>query len=210
MLAILIVLPAREQRRPRKKPSLAKIGRLVSRRDVLLPSLLAAVNQYANWAATFGFMPILAKELGAGDVAQSMLVSLSIVGVMLGNLGVSAFANRLAARRLIAIGFVLLSLGIGGAAFTSSLLLIFICQFIIGLSQGIGAPVLMGMSIRYVGNEERATAMGSHQAIYAIGMFSGPYLSGMLADAMGIQPMFGVTAFACLLLGILGTRWLRG
>lgn len=210
VLAILIVLPAREQRRPRKKPSLAKIGRLVSRRDVLLPSLLAAVNQYANWAATFGFMPILAKELGAGDVAQSMLVSLSIVGVMLGNLGVSAFANRLAARRLIAIGFVLLSLGIGGAAFTSSLLLIFICQFIIGLSQGIGAPVLMGMSIRYVGNEERATAMGSHQAIYAIGMFSGPYLSGMLADAMGIQPMFGVTAFACLLLGIWGTRWLRG
>ena len=40
--------------------------------------------------------------------------------------------------------------------------------------------------------------MGLHQAVYAIGMFAGPWLSGILADAMGIRPMFGVTAFACL------------
>ena len=63
----------------------------------------------------------------------------------------------------------------------------------------------MGLSIERVSEAERATAMGLHQAIYGIGMFAGPWLSGILADWMGIQPMFGVTAFFVLVIGIFGT-----
>ncbi len=81
-------------------------------------------------------------------------------------------------------------------------------QACVGLGQGIGYPALMGMSIQHVDDGERTTAMGLHQAVYAIGMFGGPWLSGILADAIGIQPMFGVTAAACLVLGVLGTYWL--
>jgi len=76
------------------------------------------------------------------------------------------------------------------------------------LAQGLSYPVLMGLSIQYVADAERATAMGLHQAVYAIGMFGGPWLSGLLADAMGIRLTFGVTAFICLALGLLVTRWL--
>jgi predicted MFS family arabinose efflux permease len=43
--------------------------------------------------------------------------------------------------------------------------------------------------------------------VYGVGMFAGPWLSGILADGIGIQPMFGVTAFACLALGVFVTRW---
>jgi DHA1 family multidrug resistance protein-like MFS transporter len=64
----------------------------------------------------------------------------------------------------------------------------------------------MGMSIVHVDEQERATAMGLHQAVYAIGMFAGPWLSGLLAEAIGIRAMFGVTAFFALILGFLGTR----
>jgi MFS family permease len=67
----------------------------------------------------------------------------------------------------------------------------------------------MGMSIEHVADANRATAMGLHQAVYSIGMVSGPWLSGILADSMGIQPMFGVTAFVCLVSGLFMTRWLR-
>ena len=63
----------------------------------------------------------------------------------------------------------------------------------------------MGMSIEQVAEAERATAMGLHQAVYAIGMFLGPWLSGILADALGIRPMFLVTCLACLTTGMLGT-----
>jgi MFS family permease len=208
VLAILVLLPTRENRRPPQKPTAAGVGRLISRRDVLLPALLAAVGQYANWAATFSFVPILAQRLGATDVTQSTLLSMHIGVVILGNLLITRIVNRIGARRLVYLSFVLLSIGLGGMAFVPSLGLLFACQFCIGLSQGIGYSALMGMSIEHVADANRATAMGLHQAVYSIGMFTGPWLSGVLADAMGIQPMFGVTAFTCLVVGLFITRWL--
>jgi MFS family permease len=209
-LATVAVLPARERRRPGQRPSVGAIGILITRRDVLLPALLSAVGQYANWTTSFGFMPILARQLGATDVTQSMLVSMHIGLIVLGNLVATAIVSRIGAQRLVYLSFVLVFIGIGGAALAPSLPLLFAAQFFIGLSMGINYPVLMGMSIRYVADAERTTAMGLHQAVYAIGMFGGPWLSGMLADAVGIRPMFGVTAFACLLVGLFVTRWLTG
>ena len=208
VLAIVIVLLTREERRPPQRPSVTGVGSLITRPDVLLPALLAALSQYANWATTFGFMPILARQMGATDVTQSALMTTHTGVVILGNLLTTAIVSRIGARRLVYLGFVLSSTGIGGAAFAPSLSLLFVSQFCIGLAQGISYPLLMGMSIRYVADAERTTAMGLHQAVYAIGMFGGPAVSGKLAEAMGIRPMFGVTAFVCLALALFITRWL--
>jgi MFS family permease len=85
---------------------------------------------------------------------------------------------------------------------------LFASQFLIGLSLGTCYPVLMGLSIRDVADAERATAMGLHQAVYAVGMFAGPWLSGILADAVGLRPMLGITAFGCLGLALILLRLL--
>ncbi|UCC62967.1 MAG: MFS transporter, partial [Anaerolineae bacterium] len=149
-----------------------------------------------------------AKELGATDVSQSALMSMHIGVVILGNLVATAIVNRTGAQRLVRLSFVLTSVGLGGVALAPSLPLLFAAQFCVGLAQGLSYPVLMGMSIEHVGDAERTTAMGLHQAVYAVGMFSGPWLSGLLADAMGIRPMFGLTAVFCLGLALLLTHWL--
>ena len=41
---------------------------------------------------------------------------------------------------------------------------------------------------------ERATAMGTYQALYAIGMLTGPAVSGAVADGLGINWVFWVSA----------------
>lgn len=207
-VAVLVLLPARERRHPPKRPSMDGVGRVITRRDVLLPAVLSAVNMYANYAITYGFMPILAGQLGATDVSKSLLTSLHIGVSTLGNLSAVAVVNRFGARRMVYASFILMALGIGGAGLAASLPWLFVAQFGIGLASGVVYPVLMGMSIRYVSDAERTTAMGLHQAVYATGMFGGPWLSGMLADALGIRPMFGLTAFFCLALGLLITRGL--
>jgi MFS family permease len=201
-LAILLVLPAHEQRRPAVRPSLGSIGRLITRRDVLLPAVLAAVGQYADWGITFGFMPILAKQLGGTGAAQSLMVSMHLGVIALGNLAASALVNRVSSQRLVYFGFGLVALGIGIAALAPALAVLFVAQFCLGLGQGINGPVLLGLSIRYVADAERTTAVGLHQSVYALGMFAGPWLSGILAEAIGLRPMFGVTACACLLAGL--------
>lgn len=198
VLTLLFALPVRERVHQPLRPSAGGIGRLVSRRDVLVPSLLAAVSQYANWAITFSFMPILAERLGATGVTLSLLLSMHIGVVTVMALVTATIASRFGARRLVFFAFLLMSGGIGLAALASSLPWIFAAQVCLGLSQGLGYPVLMGLSVRDVEDAERTTAMGFHQSVYAIGMFAGPWLSGLLADALGLRAMFGLTAVACL------------
>jgi MFS family permease len=208
VVALLFALPVRERSHPPRRPSLGGIGRLVTRRDVLVPSLLAAVSQYANWAITFSFMPILAEHLGATDITLSLLLSMHI-GVVTAMIPVAAaVVPRVGARRLVYITFLLLSGGIGLGALAPSLVWIFTAQFCLGVAQGLGYPVLMGLSIRDVDDAGRTTAMGLHQSVYAIGMSAGPWLGGLLADALGLRLMFGTTAAACLVAGTLLIRLL--
>jgi MFS family permease len=201
-LGIVALLPARETVRPRQRPSAGGIGRLLARRDVMLPALLSAVGQYATWAVPFGFLPILARQLGATDVTQSGLVSLHIGVFTLGGLLAATLSNRFGARRMVYAGFVMLAAGSAGAALAPALPYVFVVQFFLGLGLGISYPVLMGLSIRHVDDTQRTTAMGLHQAVYAVGMFAGPWLSGILADAVGLRPMLGITAAGCLALSL--------
>lgn len=209
LLAAMVYLPVKEEPLERKSPSLQGTGKLITRRDVLLPSLLNALAQYAAWATAFGFIPILAKQFGATNIAQSLLVSLNLGVGISGNLLTTALIKRFGSRRLVLAGFISMVVGILLLWQSQSLAWIFAAQFFIGLGFGLSYPTLMGMSIERVEGAQRSTAMGLHQAVYAIGMFGGPWLSGILADWMGVQPMFGVTAGALLMLALLGTRYLK-
>lgn len=207
-LALLVFLMVKEQHRTPLTPSPQSLAKLVTRRDVLLPSLLSAVGQYATYAATYGFIPIMAQQLGAGNLVQSVLTTLNLGVTMLGNLLASLVVKRISTRALVYIGFSLLACGLTLAALSTQIWMVFIATILNGLASGVVYPVCMGLSIEKVQGAERTTAMGLHQAVYAIGMFTGPWLSGILADQVGIPAMFGVTAFLVLGMGWAGARLL--
>jgi MFS family permease len=207
-LSVLLYAFVREAPRPRKTPSLGVTGRLVTRQDVLVPSLVSAVFHYLSMASTFGFIPILAKNMGAGNVEQSLMVSMSIGVFALGNFAASWAARRTSSRTIIYLSLAIVTAGILIGALAPSLSWVYLAQFLTGFAGGLSYPVLMGMSIEKVDEDQRSTAMGLHQSVYAIGMFAGPWLSGILADAIGIQPMFAVSAAIALVLGLVGMRWL--
>ncbi len=209
VVAIVALLLLSEKRHPPQKPSLRKLGVLFIRRDVLLPSLLSAILHYGDWTASFTFMPILAAQLGASNALLSLLASLNLGLVLLGNAFSTAMSHRLGSKNLIVICFLTQSLGMVGAALAPSLVVVFLAQCAIGFAFGVGYPVLMGLSIEKVDHLEQNSAMGLHQSVYALGMFAGPWLSGLLAKAIGIQPMFGIVAGCILVLGLLGQRALK-
>ena len=209
VLAIVALLLLPEKRHPPQKPSLRKLGALFIRRDVLLPSLLSVVLHYGDWTASFTFTPILAAQLGASNVLLSLLASLNLGMVLLGNAFSTAMSHRLGSKNLIVICFLMQALGMAGAALAPSLIVVFLAQCAIGFAFGVGYPVLMGLSIEKVDHLEQNSAMGLHQSVYALGMFAGPWLSGILAKAIGIQPMFGIVGGGILVLGLLGQRALK-
>ncbi|GAK59125.1 major facilitator superfamily MFS_1 [Candidatus Vecturithrix granuli] len=204
-LSGLMMLPISEQRRQSKQPSFQGLFTILLHHRVLLPSLLSMIMQYGVWSSAYGFLPILARALGASDVVQSLFISLNTALAVAGNMITAALVKRIGKYRLLYLSFILMACGIGIAAIASHLFMIFLALCALGLASGIGYPLLMGMSIEQVHDSERATAMGIHQAIYALGMFGGPWISGMLADVIGIQATLGVNAFLCLFLGVFGT-----
>jgi MFS transporter, DHA1 family, multidrug resistance protein len=209
VFAALVLLIVREPARAVNPPTLGGIGRLITRRDVLLPSVLSAVAQYATWATVFGFVPLLARQMGASDVLLGILVSMNIGVAAFGNTVMASLIRRVGKSTLLYFSFVLLALGVMAAALGQTLFLIVFAQFAIGFSTGMNYPILMGMSIEQVDESQRATAMGVYQSVYAVGMFTGPWLSGLLADAFGIQSMFFWTAILIAVLGVSGAYWLN-
>jgi predicted MFS family arabinose efflux permease len=208
-LGIVILMFIKEKRTPSQPPSFKKLKRLFVRRDVFVPALLDTVLHYGDWTASFTFIPLLAAQFGAGNVALSALGTLNLGMVLLGNALSTALANRLGPKKLLVISFVIQASGMVGAALAPSLVVVFAAQVLVGMAFGIGYPILMGLSIKKVDHSEQNSAMGLHQSLYALGMFTGPWLSGLLAKALGIQPMFGIIAGAILVAGLLGERLLR-
>lgn len=206
LISAMILLPVRETRRPSQRFSVASIFRVLARRDVLAPTVLSTIGQYALWTGAFGFFTVLAKQLGATSVQQSALITIHIALAMVGSFFTSLRGLRISSHQWVYASFVLMAVGIFIAAVAPSLSVLLIAPGFTGLGMGIGYPVLLGMSIERVRDAERTIAMSWHQTIYAIGMFIGPAISGALADAIGLQPMLGMTAFVTVVLGIVGMR----
>ncbi|HEX7597224.1 MAG TPA: MFS transporter [Polyangia bacterium] len=201
---LLVFLPGKEIPRPAVRPSLSATRQLVTRRDVLGPALLNGLQQYVLFASIYSFTPILARQFGATDGQIGLLTTVNLGATVAGNLLAAVLLRNFGERRLIYASFGLIALGLGLTAAAPSLPWLFASQLLVGAASGLGFPTLMGMSIVNVAESQRSTAMGLHQAVYGIGMFAGPWLSGLLATPLGIQPMFGATALAVLGLGLLG------
>lgn len=76
-----------------------------------------------------------------------------------------------------------------------------------GFSQGLLFPPLLGMAIETIPHEKRATAMGIYQALYALGMFGGPFLAGVFNSAMGLAAGFYFTDALGLVAAVLIIFW---
>ena len=200
VLALVLMLLVRETPRAPTKPSLGPIAALASRPHVLFPALLNAASQFVNWAVTFSFIPILAVNMGASDVEVSLLMTVFMAVNLVGLSTTAAFVNRLGARNLVRTGFLLLGMATVLAAWAPTVWWLFLAQGLVGLATGIGYPTLMGLSIREVSDHERTAAMGLHQGIYGVGMFTGPFVAGFLSEQFGIQTTFLLLAVPCLLL----------
>jgi predicted MFS family arabinose efflux permease len=59
----------------------------------------------------------------------------------------------------------------------------------------------MALSIRAAAPAHRATAMGVYQALYAIGMLTGPVLGGFAADGLGLGSVFYMSGALALAAG---------
>ncbi len=199
--ATLIVFSVRIPRRDashRGMVSGRSILSIFGRRDVLVPSFTNALVQFGVWAITFGFMPLLARQVGAGSVAVGLIMTLNIAANTVANLFATMIPHRGGRLAFLYGGFAAFAAGAGLAAAARSVPLLFVSTVVMGLANGLLFPILLGLSIEKVDAFHRSTAMGIHQSVYAIGMFTGPWIGGIVADWVGMRMMFVIVGVFCL------------
>lgn len=208
LLLSLAVLEKKADRKPIEIYELASVGR---DRGLLLVSALAILLQLMAFATVYGFTPIHAERIGAQSVELGILTTLSTLPrILAAALSGSLFSRVMGERQTVCYGFVVLSLSCIVIPLTPSLPYLYATQIIGGFAGGLVFPLLMGLSIRTVAEDKRASAMGFFQAIYGVGMFAGPVLVGSIGHAVGLTWGFwlvGLTGFAGAAMSLALWEW---
>jgi len=135
-----------------------------------------------------------------------MLTAVSALPAVIGSaLSGTFFAKRLGENKTMAYGLIVAALSCVVIPFAPNMMVLYISQFLGGFGTGTVIPLLMGLSMKNVSSDKRATAMGIFQAVYGLGMFMGPTVVGALSDGIGIKWGF-VTIGVGALSGVLISR----
>jgi MFS family permease len=186
--------------------SLASLRAMKGARLLLITSLLAALTQYAAYATTYSFVPIYAANLGASRTQLGWLTTALLLPNTVATLIAARLAEKTGDRNLIAVGYILMALTAASIPLVRTVPVLMASRAAFGIGQGFVHPVTMGLSIKHIEPEQRATAMGIFQAVYAVGMFAGPALSGVFADGLGMATMFVITGSICLIGAVCALR----
>lgn len=158
----------------------------------------------------FGFIPAFTLHIGlqAGDLSLivfSFMLPHAFATLFMGKI----FVPRFGQWKSLKIAFLLTAVFTLITPFIDTKGWLCIIQGFNGFSLGLLFPLLLGMAIESISQEKRATAMGIYQALYAIGMFAGPFLAGVLNSTMGIVAGFYFAGALGLVAIILITFWSR-
>ncbi|MGM0877302.1 MAG: MFS transporter [Bacillota bacterium] len=177
---------------------------------LLKVSLLSILAHSIIFTTMFGFIPAYALKIGlhASDISLivfSFMIPHAIATLFMGKVIVPLLGKwkSLKTAFLVSAFFTLLT------PFIESKGLLMIIQGFNGFSLGILFPLLLGLAIESISHEKRATAMGVYQALYALGMFSGPFIAGVLNSGFGITAGFYFTGILGLIASILVITWSR-
>ena len=201
VVALIALLATRESSVPPVKQDSRRSFMFVAAQPLLLVvSFMGILSQFANWSGLFGFIPVYGAQIGASSADLGTITMLSLAASAVAALFVVPLVKRCGNSFTILLGAILMGGAISVVPLIHQVGLLEGTMVIYGLGRGILSTILMSLSIQTIAPQQRATAMGIYQAIYAVGMFLGPFVSGSIADGFGIATVFYLSAFFCLVI----------
>jgi MFS family permease len=170
-------------------------------RPLLMVSFLGFLSTFADWAGLFSFLPIYAAGIGASSADLGIITMSSMATAAVGSLAVVRITKTGGNISAILLGSALSAISIAVVPIIRGVPMIIVAMLFNGLGRGLLMTLFMSMSVRGIKAEQRATAMGFFQAVYALGMAGGPWVSGLIAGSFGLSSVFYLSAFISLSIG---------
>ena len=162
--------------------------------------LIGILIQFITFSINFSYFPIYLNQLSFSD---------SIVGNVVAFYTLASFIGTLLSPKLIKkFGlwkiFIFSSIVIGSTTlitpYFENLALLISLRIIGGIGGGVIFSSCMSSIVRGFEENYQASAMGIFQAVYAIGMFLGPVISGIIGSRINLESVFIFSAFISLLI----------
>jgi MFS family permease len=202
VIGLLVALGLEEKPTPpRDGMSGTQFMRICTVPRLVAATSVAALSTLTLWATANGFTLVYAAQLGASGADLGALATAAQLASAVFALASAYVAERIGIRRTIVGAIIVQFVGAVMVPFFHSLPFLFASQVLVSGGRALLYPTTMSLSINAVPQEDKATAMGVFQAVYALGMFAGPASGGLIGDTMGISGVFYV-AGAIALLGI--------
>jgi len=168
---------------------------------LLRVSAIAITLQFVTFGVNFGFLPIHAENLGASKSEIGYITTAGLLAAVAGTAVSAWVAKRWGPTTAIIVAAAATLFSLVVMTVTTDLVTLGALQAFNGFGRGMMNTVLISMALASAPVAIRATAMGSYQALYAIGMLLGPAASGPIAAAFGIEMVFWAAAAATVLGG---------
>lgn len=208
LLALQLYEPSTGTKREHgMSPSLIK--EVIRTKPLLRASWLSILAHGVLFITMFGFTPLKATELGANGTELTLLVFCFMLPHALAAIAASKwFIPAIGAERTILFAFIVSALCTFGLIWAPSLPWMYATQALNGFAQGLHLPLFLSLAILDIKPQMKATAMGLYQAIYAIGMFSGPFIAGYLNKSYGIEYGFMLGGILAIIAAAFVCYWL--
>lgn len=193
-----LALMEKETKAPPQKFNWNSLLTIGTQRWVILASFLGLLIHYGSWSL-LSFSPVFAVNLGASKGDLGLLSLFGLLPTFFGSFLLGKLLQVVKRNYLLLSGFICAAVSLLFLPVAKSFLVLSLLVACGGLGKGIALPALMGMCQKGVPDSMKATAMGIFQAVFAIGIFLGPAVSGIASDRFGVIVTF--TAVSILMLG---------
>lgn len=199
---------------PRKRVTLADLGRELSAPGFLVPTLVLAATTGAL-AVAVGFLPLLGRQVGLDTVGSMAIVTvLAVVSSVIQPLVGSAHDRGRITVRLGAVGgLLLIAVGIAATALWPAPIVLVVTAALVGAGVGTATPLAFSHLAASTPPERMGRTMGSAELGRELGDAGGPLVAGAVATAtvpgLGIGVVAALTAGAGML-ALVGLRRREG
>ena len=152
--------------------------------------LIGIFIQFITFSINFSYFPIYLNKLSFSDSIVGNLVAFYTLASFIGTISSPRLIKKFGLWRIFIYSAILIGLTTLITPLFENLFLLIFLRLIGGVGGGIIFSSCMSSIVRGFQENYQASAMGIFQAVYAIGMFLGPILSGVIGSYINLESVF--------------------